>query len=201
MLKKTITFNDLDGNPVTEDFYFNLTKAELAEMELSEKGGLTAHLKRVIAATEDGEGSQIIATFKDIIMRAVGRRSEDGRRFVKNQDIRDDFLQTEAYSEMFMELCTNATAASDFVKAILPSGMAEELEAQEKTEDVQLPNDGTNPPAVVGTVPGNEPGSPRELIEKKFEDPTWIPTSDDLRWMNPDQITRAWGRKQAQASE
>jgi hypothetical protein len=202
MLKKTITFNDLDGNPVTEDFYFNLNKAELAEMQLSEKGGLAAHLQRVIEATEDGEGALIVSTFKDVIIRAVGRRSEDGRRFIKNQDVIDDFLQTEAYSEMFMEICTNADAATEFIKAVLPAGFADELDAQAKIEDVQLPNDGTNPPAIIGLVPGQEATMTREeQYNKKFEDPAWIPNSADLRNMTPDQISRAFARKQASTPE
>lgn len=132
MLKKTITFNDLDGNSLTEDFYFNLTKAEIAEMELSQKGGLSEHLKAIIAS-EDGKA--IISTFKEIISMAVGRRSEDGRKFEKSQDITNNFLQTEAYSEMFMELVTNAKAASAFIVAIIPSDMSEGLEKAIASEE------------------------------------------------------------------
>lgn len=126
MLKKTITFDDLDGNPVTEDFYFNLTAADLAEMEMSREGGLEAHLRKLIV-TNNGE--DIISTFKSIITKSVGRRSEDGRRFMKSQDITDEFLQTDAYSVMFMELITDANAASEFVNAVVPRKLQGALDA------------------------------------------------------------------------
>lgn len=118
MLKKTITFEDYNGNERTEDYYFNLTQAEVTEMELSVEGGLVEMIRRIVAAQD---GKQIIATFKDLILRAYGKKSPDGRRFIKNQEIRDDFAQTEAYSKLFMELATDADAASAFVKGIIPS--------------------------------------------------------------------------------
>ena len=134
MLKKTITFDDLDGNPVTEDFYFNLTAADLAEMEMSREGGLKEHLKKLI---ETNNGEVIISTFKDIIIKSVGRRSEDGRRFLKSQDITDEFLQTDAYSVMFMELVTDANAAVLFVNAVVPRSLRGALDAP--VVDVNLP--------------------------------------------------------------
>lgn len=118
MLKKTITFKDYNGNERTEDYYFNLTQAEVTEMELSVDGGLVEMIKRIVAAQD---GKQIIAVFKDLILRAYGEKSPDGRRFIKNQEIRDNFAQTEAYSKLFMELATDADAASAFVKGIIPS--------------------------------------------------------------------------------
>lgn len=117
MYKKTITFKDYDGNSRTEDFYFNLTKAELTEMEMSEAGGLAKTIHKVIA-TQDN--TQIVPIFKDLILRAYGEKSPDGRRFIKSQELRDAFSQTEAYSEFFMEVATNAEAAAAFVNAITP---------------------------------------------------------------------------------
>ncbi len=127
MLKKTIEFKDYNGVPRTEDFYFNLTQAEITEMELSVDGGLVEMINRIVAAQD---GKQIINTFKEIIMRAYGMKSPDGRRFIKNQEIRDNFAQTEAYSKLFMELATNAKAASDFVKAIVPANDEAPLSAE-----------------------------------------------------------------------
>ena len=101
MLKKTITYTDYNGNPRTEDFYFNLNEAELAEMVVSVDGGLTAMIQRIVAAQD---GKQIIATFKDIVLRAYGEKSPDGRRFIKSPELRDAFSQTEAYVKLFMEL-------------------------------------------------------------------------------------------------
>ncbi len=118
MLKKTITYPDYNGNTRTEDFYFNLTQAEVTEMEVSVEGGLVEMINRVIAAQD---GKQIIATFKDFILRSYGEKSPDGKRFVKNQELRDAFAQTEAYSQLFMELATNADAAAAFVNGIVPA--------------------------------------------------------------------------------
>ncbi len=128
MLKKSITFDDLDGNPVTEDFYFNLTKAEIAEMELGQEGGLAQHLKRIVKSRNQ---SEILATFKMIILKTVGRRSEDGRRFIKSQAIQDDFAQTDAYSVLFMELVTNAAAATEFIRGVIPQALSEKVDIPE----------------------------------------------------------------------
>jgi hypothetical protein len=117
MLKKTITFTDYDGNKRVEDFYFNLTKAEVSEMELSETGGLSNFLRKIVA---ERNNKKIIEMFKILILKAYGVKSDDGRRFVKNQEVRDDFSQTEAYSELFMELAVNAEAAAAFVNGITP---------------------------------------------------------------------------------
>ena len=121
MLKKTITYPDYNGGSRTEDFYFNLTQAEVTEMELSVDGGLVEMINRIVAAQD---GKQIIATFKDIILRAYGEKSPDGKRFIKSQELRDAFAQTEAYSILFMELATNADAAAAFVNGIVPAQTA-----------------------------------------------------------------------------
>jgi hypothetical protein len=121
MLKKTMTYTDYNGVSRTEDFYFNLTQAEITEMELSVDGGLVEMINRITAAKD---GKQIIAMFKDIVLRAYGEKSLDGRRFIKTQEIRDAFAQTEAYSDLFMELATNAEAAADFVNGIIPAQKA-----------------------------------------------------------------------------
>jgi hypothetical protein len=123
VLKKTITFEDFNGETVSEDFFFHLSKAELVELELSHKGGLSESLKRIIDA-EDGKG--IIAEFKNIILSAYGQRSDDGKRFVKNQQLRDEFESSEAYSTLFMELVTNTDSAIEFINGVIPAGMAEE---------------------------------------------------------------------------
>lgn len=117
MLKLTRTYNDYNGVSRTEDFYFNLTQAEITEMEVSVDGGLVEMINRIVAAQD---GKQIIALFKDIILRSYGEKSPDGKRFIKNQELRDAFSQTEAYSDLFMELATDAQAASDFINGIIP---------------------------------------------------------------------------------
>lgn len=118
MLKRTITYTDFDGNQRTEDFYFNLSKAEVVEMEMGVTGGLTQMIHKIVAAQDN---KIIFDTFKALILKAYGEKSPDGKRFVKNQDLRDAFEQTEAYSILFMELATDEQTSIDFVKAIIPS--------------------------------------------------------------------------------
>lgn len=117
MLKKTVVYVDYDGNERTETFYFNLTKAEVAEMELSVDGGLVKQIEKIVA---EQDGKRIIEIFKDVILRSYGEKSPDGKRFMKSQELRDAFSQTEAYSEVFMELATNAEAAAAFINGIVP---------------------------------------------------------------------------------
>lgn len=118
MLKMTRTYTDYNGLSRTEDFHFNLTQAEVTEMELSVDGGLVEMINRIVAAKD---GKQIIALFKDIVLRSYGEKSPDGRRFIKTPEIRDAFAQTEAYSDLFMELATDAKKAADFVNGIIPA--------------------------------------------------------------------------------
>ena len=118
MLKKTITYEDYDGNKRTEDFYFKLSKAEIMEMELSVSGGMTQMLNRIVA---ERDGEKIIKTFKEIILKAYGEKSPDGKRFIKSEELSTAFSQTEAFSQLFMELATDADAAAKFVNGIIPA--------------------------------------------------------------------------------
>ena len=120
MLKKTIEYTDYNDVKRKEDFYFNLTKAEIMEMELSTTGGLAEMIQKII---DTQDTPQIIKLFKDLVLKAYGEKSADGKRFIKNNDIRDGFAQTEAYSELFMELATDANAAASFVNAIVPKDL------------------------------------------------------------------------------
>ncbi len=132
MLKKSITYEDYNGETHTDDFYFNLTKAELIELEVSDAtDGFADSLKR-IAASDNGH--DIIEAFKRIILLAYGKKSEDGKRFIKHDDITEEFTQTEAYSNLFMELATNADEAVAFINAVVPKGMD-----VDPVQDVQLP--------------------------------------------------------------
>lgn len=123
MLKKTITYEDFNGETTSEDFFFHLSKAELVELELSHKGGMSEALQRIIDA-EDGKA--IIAEFKSLILNSYGKKSDDGKRFIKNQQLRDEFESSEAYSTLFMELVTDTDVAVEFINGIIPQGMAEE---------------------------------------------------------------------------
>lgn len=126
MLKKTITYTDYNGAQRTEDFWFNLSKAEIMEMELSTAGGLAEMIQKIIA-TQDAPS--IIKIFKDLILRAYGEKSPDGKRFIKSEELSTAFAQTEAYSALFMELATNAEEAAAFVNGIIPSDVAKQAAA------------------------------------------------------------------------
>lgn len=123
MLKKTITYEDYDGNTRTEDFYFNLSKAELIEIEASTPGGVAAKLEKI---SMDKNGSEIIKTFKDIILKSYGVKSEDGKRFIKSDEISKSFEETEAYSELFYELAVDADKAAAFINGIMPKKLIDE---------------------------------------------------------------------------
>ena len=133
MLKKRISYTDYNGTKREEDFYFNLSKAEIMEMEMSTTGGLTEMIQRII---ETQDAPSIIKVFKDIIMKAYGEKSPDGKRFIKSQELSEAFSQTEAYSELFMELASDSDAASKFVNGIIPADMVQAVEKQQAA----LPN-------------------------------------------------------------
>lgn len=130
MLKKRIKYVDYDGEQREEDFYFNLNKAEIIEMELSTAGGLKQTIEKI---TDSKDMPQLIALFKDLIVKSYGEKSLDGKRFIKSKDLSDAFIQTEAYSELFMELATDDNAASEFVNGIIPSDLAADV-AKEAAE-------------------------------------------------------------------
>ena len=126
MLKKTITYIDYNGVERTEDFYFNLSKAEVLELEMGTTGGLTEMINKIVAAQDT---PTLIKIFKDLVLRAYGEKSPDGKRFIKSDEIRDAFSQTEAYSNLFMELATDAEAASKFFNGIIPNNVDKPVSA------------------------------------------------------------------------
>lgn len=129
MLKKTITYKDYLGNEKTKDCWFNLSKSEIMEMELSTPGGLTATLNKVIAAQD---APSIIKIFKDLVLKSYGVISPDGEQFIKSEQLRTEFSQTVAYDQLFMELATDAEKAAEFVNGIIPAEIA-------KTANAALP--------------------------------------------------------------
>ena len=127
MLKKPITYTDYNGVERTEPFYFNLSKAELMEMELGVTGGMTEMLNKIIAAKD---APSLMKTFKEMIMKSYGVKSDDGKRLIKSEELSIAFTQTEAYSVLFMELITDDKAAADFVNGIIPNEIQAEVAAQ-----------------------------------------------------------------------
>ena len=118
MLKKTMTYIDYNGNQRTEDFYFNLSKAEILEMEMTTTGGLAEMIQRIVAAQDI---PAIVKIFKELVLKAYGVKSADGKRFIKSEELTTEFAQTEAYSDLFMELSTDADKAQKFINGIVPA--------------------------------------------------------------------------------
>ena len=146
MLKKTVTYEDYDGNTRTEDLYFFLSKSELMQLELSEPGGLSKKLERI---TKTNDGKEIIDVFKDIIRMSYGEKSEDGRVFIKKRNgmpIFEEFEQTPAYDALFTELLLDPDKASAFINGILPKDIME-LTKKEMEKNKELPADVTGLPS------------------------------------------------------
>lgn len=141
MLKKTITYTDYNGVERTEDFYFNLTKAELSEMELSVNGGMTEWIQQIINTHDNAE---ILKVFKKIILASYGEKSVDGKRFVKTDELRDSFAQTEAYSELFMELLSDEQKAASFVNGIIPKLPDDHKQPEQKPQQIEQPQNVEN---------------------------------------------------------
>lgn len=117
MLKKTITYTDYDGNSRTEDFWFNLSKAEIIRLEFSESGGMEKLLNKMIA---EQDSKKLMNMFETLILTAYGEKSGDGKRFIKSEELSTAFKQTEAYSELIVELLSDEKSASEFVNKVMP---------------------------------------------------------------------------------
>lgn len=121
MLIKKVTYTDYNGEERTDTLYFNLNKSELMKWELSQQGGLKAKLEQII---ESKDVPAIAQVFEEIISKSYGVKSPDGKRFIKSKELLDEFMQTEAYSELYMTLATNSDEANKFIKGILPKESA-----------------------------------------------------------------------------
>lgn len=138
MIKKTITYEGFDDNTYTEDFYFHLFEHELIELQLSEKGGFYEFIKQIIA---DEDGKTLVETFKMIILMSYGKKSPDGKGFDKSDEFNREFTRTNAYSKLFTELATDAGAAAEFIRGLVPADLGEtmaEIEP-EKAKDEETP--------------------------------------------------------------
>ena len=120
MYVKEIEYTDFNGVARKEKFYFNLTKAEILDMELGKTGGLTEYIQKILEAQDT---PAIMSLFKSLLLKSYGIKSDDGRRFVKNDQIRAEFEQTQAFSDLYMLLALDDNEASKFVNAIVPEDM------------------------------------------------------------------------------
>ena len=126
MVVKKIKYTDFNGVEREEEFMFNLTEAEITEMELTTDGGLSDSIKKIISAQDT---PQIIETFKMLLLKSYGVKSADGRRFIKSDELSKEFTQTNAYSQLFMELANDDKAAVAFINGIIPESMRERVDA------------------------------------------------------------------------
>ena len=125
MLKRDITYEDFDGNQATDTFYFNLTKTEIINFQVKYEEGLVGFLQKVIRTENQKE---LVALVQDFVLTAYGIRSDDGKRFIKNPQVREEFTQTLAYDALFVELATDEDAFDKFMKGVIPKDMALEIE-------------------------------------------------------------------------
>ena len=134
MYKRTITYTDYFDVERTEDVYFNLSETELTKLQLSKQNGYVAMLQSLIDAKN---GPAIMEVFDEIIRMAYGEKSEDGRRFVKSEELTEAFTQTPIYDQLYMELCTNADSAAEFVKNIIPAKYRDQVDSAELNAKVK----------------------------------------------------------------
>ena len=125
MYKTDITYKDFDGNEFTETFYFNLSKAELLQLELMYPEGYQVYLQRLL---DEGNRRGLIAAFNDIITKSYGERSDDGKRFIKSPEISSAFMSSEAFSELFMRMITEEGYANKFISAVLPKDLVGDVQ-------------------------------------------------------------------------
>ena len=135
MLKKTIKYTDFNGMEREEDFYFNLTKSELTEWQLSKEGGLDTMLERIV---KEKKVPEIIRYIKEFILRAYGEKSDDGKHFMKSKEISDAFYCSEAYSELFMDVASSPESAMAFINGVLPEDVRRQI--AEEAKNAQQPN-------------------------------------------------------------
>ena len=124
MIKKTVTYKDLNGKERTETFYFHYFESEIMVMEMSEEGGLAERIQRIIDAKDQ---ASLLKVIKKFVVDAYGIKSDDGRRFIKNPEVKAAFVECPAYSKIYMELLTNDELAAEFVNKVVPEDMKEQL--------------------------------------------------------------------------
>ena len=124
MIKKTVTYTDYNGEQRTETFYFHYTEAEILDMEMSEEGSFIDRIQRIIDAKDK---TALMKLIKKFVIDAYGVKSEDGKRFMKNDELKTAFLECPAYSDIFMEMVTNDEVAADFVNGVIPSTMKDRV--------------------------------------------------------------------------
>lgn len=134
MLKKNIPYEDYNGEMRSEDFYFNLTKFEISRMEITTPGGV-AHLIEKMTQTRDYKG--LMTYVEDLVKMSYGVKSDDGKTFVKSEELTNAFLATEAYSELMMELLSGEDKLAAFIEGILPQKLVEQIKLEQAKAELK----------------------------------------------------------------
>lgn len=183
MLKKTITYEDLDGNKVTEEFHFKLNTPEITEFATAygnDTEGIEAYFKWVVDTKDSGA---LIALLKDLVSRSIGKRAEDGKRFMKNEEIRLGFMESDAWPTFFMQLAENPAEMVEFFSGVVPSNMSESMRARMNEETVELPAEDVKKTYT------------RDELLKLTDDEFDMVAGTDFRKMTQDQQYAAFQRK------
>lgn len=184
MLHKPITYTNYNDEVVTEDFYFNLSRAELIEMEAGVSGGYADILMNIVKSEDN---ARIMAEFKKLLTMSIGKKSADGNQFNKTDEIRNAFLESEAYSELIIEFFTNQAMAAEFVNGVMPksTGLPETpvTPSTETTGQIAIPAEGDTP------APAEEDKRPLWLKEGRD------PTPQELQKMDKNEMALAYQMK------
>lgn len=125
MIKKTVTYVDYNGVERTESFYFHYTESEILDMELSTEGGFAERVQKIIDAKDQ---TSLLKVIKKFVLDAYGVKSDDGRRFIKNDEVKQAFVECPAYSEIYLDLLSDDVLASEFINGIIPDSAKKRLE-------------------------------------------------------------------------
>ena len=125
MYKITETYTDYDDNQRTEDFYFNYSEAELTDLQFSVSGGLAGMIDKII---KTNDMPKLVELFRELIQKAYGEKSNDGRRFMKSPELTKEFTETVAYSQIYMRLATDSKAAQEFINKVVPKSMKDKMQ-------------------------------------------------------------------------
>lgn len=214
MLKKPITYTDFNNETVTEDFYFNLTSAELARLELgklnlSTGGGMKKYLEDAISS---GEGQRILDAFELFIDASYGVRSPDGKKFYKADQYLTDFRASGAYDALFMQMVTDAESGAAFVNGIMPADLIAQAEAIKAQEAGEMK--GQSPTlAIVDEVTDVKPSSGKKQPRSKQEllaafreknapkEPDWLNMTEAEAMQLPQEQFYKWLNAQPEATQ
>lgn len=184
MIKKTITYEDFNGVEQTEDFWFHLSKLEVAELELLAETSMEAKIKQII---ESKDTREIYKMFKQIIVDAYGKKTPDGKRFIKDSDTKLELTTSPALDELIMEFIQNPDSAATFIRGIIPKSMQSDFDEEAQKQNIQLPEPAPTAPPVVEEV------TPTETLTEGKTDAELLKM--DAKDMSLAQLQRAWALK------